>query len=414
MPRRPEEERLLEKALVLAERAIFWRAPADDRAARILDVRERIAGVGSDELLARARDLDALGEADPTSELALQYRDRHGAAGVRRFDPSSGDRIYQISAETFPGHVNHVYFIAGEESGVLWDVGSGVESARQEILDGLETARTVWGESRAAVDRLTDVVVSHAHVDHFGDAAFFKTNATAATFAVHELDARVLENFEERMTVASKDIGVYLMRAGVPQDRRDEMETMYRLSKSLFRSIEIDRRLKSGDLVAGKYEVLHTAGHCPGHLCMHVGDHLLVADQVLSPITPHISPQSITPFTGLENYVRALLRMRLLEGVAVALPAHCDVMYALGPRIDEILAHHRERLEVVLEACRTPKTIRDVAAVLFGTRSGYDELLAILEAGAHMEYLNELAHLRIANLEQLQSVRDPVIEFVTR
>jgi len=405
-------ERALSAGLRAVERAFFR---GEDNLADVVGevhslLESDVSTAGGD----RARALLHLIDGDPSSTEAIRYRDTYGVGGVRCFEASTGDRIFQLRATTFPGHINYVYLVVGERPTgepalVLWDVGSGLHKSRADILDCFATVRAAWHERGAAVESLTDIVISHAHIDHFGDAAYFADAAPLARLSVHELDARVLENFEERVTVASKDIGVFLLRAGVSDKRRDELEQMYRMSKSLFRGVKVDRRLRHGDLIAKRYEVLHTAGHCPGHLCMRVGEHMLVGDQVLAPITPHISPQSITPFTGLENYVSALLRLRMIEGVDLALPAHAWVMNDMGARIDEILAHHCARLDEVVEACRTPRTIVEVAEVLFGARDGYSELLSILEAGAHVEYLNELAHLRIANLDEVDSKRDPVL-----
>ena len=86
----------------------------------------------------------------------------------------------------------------------------------------------------------------------------------------------------------------------------------------------------------------------------------------------------------------------------------------LQKRIDEILEHHKDRLERVTECCKTSHTIREVAGELFGDRHGYEELLAVLEAGAHVEYLNELGRLRIANLDRVEAERDPILEFVAK
>ena len=41
-------------------------------------------------------------------------------------------------------------------------------------------------------------------------------------------------------------------------------------------------------------------------------------------------------------------------------------------------------------------------------------ILALDEAGAHVEYLHQLGQLRIANLDQVARSRDPVIEYVRR
>lgn len=402
-------ERHRERAVRRAEAAVLL--GEGDRSERLADARAAVEDAADVE---RIDALTALGTDEGTVHA---YRDRYGACGVRRFTPSSGDRVYQLRAETFPAHVNWVYFIASDganggatdAAAVLWDAGSGMQSSREDILLGLRVVTALWNEPNAALDRLTDIVISHAHIDHFGGVRDLKVLAPQARLSVHELDARVLENFEERVTVASKNVAVFLRRAGVPDEARRDLEQMYRASKSLFSSLPVDRRLKSGDRVARRFEVIHTAGHCPGHLCMRVGDHLLVGDQVLSPITPHISPQSITPFTGLENYIRSLLRLRVLEGVTRALPAHCDVIDDFGGRIDGLLAHHRAQLDLVADAARTPKNVVQIADAMYGEQGGYHQLLALLEAGAHVEYLNEHGRLRIANLEQVERERDPIL-----
>ncbi len=389
-----------------------------DPMARAAAVREHLTAVEDRALEERAAAALALVD-DPSADRMSAYRDRYGACGVRRFTSGEGDRIYQMRAETFPGHVNWVYFVAGQDpSGadiaLLWDVGSGVSTTNEEIEDDLDVAHRVFGEANARLDRLTHIVISHAHIDHFGGAVYFTEKAPQAPLAVHELDARVLEAFEERLVVASKDLGVYMKRSGLSSEKIDELEAMHRLSKELFRSVRVDRRLRHRQRVAHRFEVIHTPGHCPGHICLRVGDHLLVGDQVLDPITPNIPPQSITPFTGLENYINGLVRLRAVEGIAVALPAHAEVITDLGGRIDAILEHHRVRLERVYEGAREPMTIEEVAHLLYGERDGYDVLLAITEAGAHVEYLNEMGRLRIANLDEVQRERDPVIRYSAR
>jgi hypothetical protein len=49
---------------------------------------------------------------------------------------------------------------------------------------------------------------------------------------------------------------------------------------------------------------------------------------------------------------------------------------------------------------------------MFGEQDGYSRILALDEAGAHVEYLHQLGRLRIANLDAVASARDPVIEYV--
>jgi hypothetical protein len=53
-------------------------------------------------------------------------------------------------------------------------------------------------------------------------------------------------------------------------------------------------------------------------------------------------------------------------------------------------------------------TIADVARHLFGDVRGYDVLLAIEEAGAHVEYLYQRGLLIIENLSELEHNNDHI------
>ena len=64
--------------------------------------------------------------------------------------------------------------------------------------------------------------------------------------------------------------------------------------------------------------------------------------------------------------------------------------------------------------CSDPRTVLQIANELFGNQEGYSRIMAIDEAGAHVEYLHALGQLRIANLDEVARARDPVIQYVAR
>src|SRR6185312_10026359 len=113
-----------------------------------------------------------------------------------------------------------------------------------------------------------------------------------------------------------------------------------------------------------------------------------------------------------------LSKIRKVEGVNFALGGHEEPIWDLRARIDAIALFHRDRLARVLELCRAPRTILDVAEALFpdafADPRSYGALLAIDEAGAHVEYLHQLGKLRIANLDEVERERDPILRYVTR
>ncbi len=303
---------------------------------------------------------------------------------VTRFLSRSGIRVYQMPVETFPGHVNNIYLILDGDLVTLFDVGSGTPDS----IEGLQA-------------RMAEVR------ERFGESARLEA-------VVHELDARVLNNFEERIVLASKDMRVFLERSGVKPAVRAALEEMYRFSKSFFKSVEIDRVLRDRDTIINGYRVHHTPGHCPGQICLEVDDLLFTADHVLSRITPHQSPAAITAFCGLEMYLQSLDKVRALAGVSMSLPGHEAPIPDLTARIDGIVAHHDKRLNQVLEICGEAMSLAEVSKHLFGRKDGYTRLLALEEAGAHVEYLFQRGELRIANLEDVTREDNPVIRYEAR
>ena len=362
--------------------------------------------------LALAPRLAMLGEAKDSYEKRRDYLGRFGCVGVRRFTARGDVAIYLLPVETFPHHINNVYLVIEHGHTMLFDTGSGLESSRRDLALGFAVARSMFGEV-ARFESIDTAVISHAHIDHFGGANDVKVK-TAARLCVHELDARVIAGFEERVVIASKDVSVFLRRSGIPDDERARMLELYMSSRDWFRSVEVDRALRDGDLIGGGHRVIHTPGHCPGQICLLVGDVLLTSDHVLGRTTPHQFPQAITPFGGLEHYFHSLAKVRKLDLVNLALAGHEEPIADLRSRVDEIAAFHRERLMKVRDICAEPRTIAEVAREMFGNQEGYGTILAIEEAGAHVEYLHTLGKLKIANLDQVAKADDPVLQYVRR
>lgn len=331
---------------------------------------------------------------------------------VTRFETGRGVRVYQMPVETFPGHVNNIYLILDGDHITLFDVGSGLPDSNAGLEARMAEVRERFGES-VTLGAVQHVVISHAHIDHFGWVGRFTRDSDAAVY-VHELDARVLVNFEERIVLASKDLRVFMERAGVKPELRADMEEAYRYSKLFFKSVEIDHVVRDRELIINGYRVHHTPGHCPGQICLEVDDLLFTADHVLSRITPHQSPAAITPFCGLELYLQALDRVRGLPGIRLSLPGHEAPIDDLATRIDGIVGHHQRRLSQVLDICREPLALVEVSKRLFGPKVGYTRLLALEEAGAHVEYLFQRGELRIANLEDVTRESNPVIQYEAR
>jgi glyoxylase-like metal-dependent hydrolase (beta-lactamase superfamily II) len=336
-------------------------------------------------------------------------------APVARFETRQGIAVFRLPVETFPEHFNNVYLIDDRDQLTLVDAGSRLNSTRRDLAAGLDEVAARYGR-RYVFDDLSHVVITHAHMDHSGNVGYFATETPARVW-VHELDARVLSAYEERMVVASKDLAIFLDRSGVGPELKKQLMTMYRMSKYMlnFSSVAMPNRLSDETVVGNGYQVFHTPGHCPGEICLKVDNLLFTGDHVLPRTTPHQSPECITLFCGLRRYLESLEKMHRVGGIELGLGGHEGEIGNVYGRIADIRAFHLQRLDRLREMCREPRTVWDVTQALFGGRlAGYGQILGIEEAGAHIEYLYQLGELAIANLDEVQRSDNPVLYYRTR
>ncbi len=329
---------------------------------------------------------------------------------VERFVTTNGTRIYRLPVEVFPNFVGYAYLLVNDACRLLVDTGSVFPQSAEDLLAALDTVRERFGEP-VSLDTLDGVVISHGHIDHFGGLTPLRERIRGPIF-VHELDRRVLTNFKERVVVVSKALERFLEQAGVKPALRAKLRDMYLFAKTLVTPVEHVDVLQDGQRLFGFVEVIHTPGHCPGQVCLKVDDILLSSDHVLPRTTPHLAPERITAYTGLGHYLESLDKIVTLAGdVRLTLGGHEEPIEDLEARVRAIRRSHERKLERFLELCREPRTVAELSMDHYGRREGYDILLAIEEAGAHVEYLYERGYLAIANLDEVEHASNPVLRY---
>jgi glyoxylase-like metal-dependent hydrolase (beta-lactamase superfamily II) len=323
------------------------------------------------------------------------------------FETSGGASIYQIPLEAFPGLSGYAYLALADNYRVLIDTGSGIGSSNADLEEGLRKAGVLaagsgrWQGSDFSFSDLTHIFITHAHIDHFGGLTYVHERTTAK-IGVHELDLRNLTNYEERLMVVSRRLDEYLLEAGIAEPSRKELLNMYQITKSLFHSVRVDFTYEASGMRLGPFEMLHVPGHCPGEVVIRLHDILFSGDHVLQEISPHQSPEQLTLSTGLDHYMKSLKALRQwAPDVRLALGGHKDPILDLPGRIDQIRDLHMQRLHKVFNILSEPRTIAEVSRLLFGDVHGYNALLAVEEAGAHVEYLYQRGLLEIENLDEM-------------
>ena len=326
------------------------------------------------------------------------------------FKTGSGRTIYTFPIQSFPTLVNNIYVIDDGERPILVDCGSGMESANADLLAGFAAIGERFGRVLSLAD-ISTVLITHGHIDHFGGLNFVRKH-TDAPIGVHILDRSVLSNHAERVVFAYRRLETFLESAGVPDQRREELMSIYLFAKSYYEATPVQFLLEEGVPAVGDIGVHHVPGHCPGQVCLQVDDVLLTADHVLSRITPHQAPESITQHTGLSHYLDSLAKIETLPGVCLGLGAHEEPIRDIPERIRAIRAAHDERLGKVVEICREPMSIVQISRALFGRVESYHVLLALEETGAHVEYLHQRGELVAVNLDEIEKTSHPVVQYV--
>ena len=173
----------------------------------------------------------------------------------------------------------------------------------------------------------------------------------------------------------------------------------------LVQPIKPDTPVKGGETIkvgSFVFEIIWTPGHSPGHICLYEPNHrlLLTGDHVLPTITPNVSLHTQQRDNPLEDFLRSLDRVADLT-VDRMLPAHEWDVDWFQRRIQELRAHHEERLEQMRDAVGRDgaATTTDVAKRIqwstgtYETFSTWMKRAAIGETLAHLRYLSSQAML---------------------
>lgn len=291
----------------------------------------------------------------------------------------------------------NVYVLEGTAGLTLVDSGWDHPLSWQALGDGLATIGAEVGDVR-------DVLVTHVHRDHFGQA----TGIARASGATVRLDRREWRSFQRmarppRTGFHRRMLG--LQRGGA-QALITEAEHSWRTPQRAdveepawmddVRTIELDDR---------ELEVIRTPGHTWGHVCFYDRTRglLFAGDHVLPHITPSIGVETPQMRLSLAHFLRSLALVRNLP-VTRVLPAHGPLFADLAGRVDELVEHHATRLETVCSAVIVgDATGYEVAQRILWTRRGrafteldlFNRMLAVREAMAHLDLLVSQRRLRV-------------------
>jgi glyoxylase-like metal-dependent hydrolase (beta-lactamase superfamily II) len=317
------------------------------------------------------------------------------------FETSGGAKVHRIPVEAFPKFWAYAYLVQKEEDHILIDCGSGTEASHKNLLEGLK-------QSGFQPSDLTHILITHAHIDHFGGLSKLHP-ITDAKIGVHELDLQTVAHHEARLALISKRLGSFLADAGLVEEEREQLLSIYRFTKAIYQSTPVDFTLRQAqgsayeDSRFGDIAMIHLPGHCPGHVAMRLDDVIFCGDMVVEGVTPHLSPESINPYSGLDHYLSSLTRLQQWVGDArMIFNGHDDVITDLHPHIEATRDNIIRRMGKAISALSEALTIAETCHVVYGEIAGYNGLLMIEKTGAYIEYLYEHGMIEIVNTDEME------------
>jgi len=319
-------------------------------------------------------------------------------ATYAEFETSGGAKIQRIPLEAFPNFWAYVYLVQKDDYSVLIDCGSGMEASHANLLHGMQQAGL-------QPSHLTHILLTHAHIDHYGGLSQLEP-VTPAKIGVHELDLQTVSYHEARLALIGRRLASFLADTGLPEETRDQLLSIYRFTKALFRSVPVDFTYENVDMRVGPFELIHLPGHCPGHVAIRLEDVVFCGDMVVEGVTPHLSPESINPYSGLDHYLESLAHFqRWAKDARLILNGHNEVITDLPGRIEATRQNLTRRMSKALEALDRPLTIAEISQAVYGETGGYNALLIIEKTGAYAEYLYEHGVLEITNSDEVEQGR---------
>jgi glyoxylase-like metal-dependent hydrolase (beta-lactamase superfamily II) len=287
----------------------------------------------------------------------------------------------------------NIYAITDGSKLVLIDSGWALDAARE----GLATALKGIG---AGLGDVSQFLVTHVHRDHYTQAVVLRREfgGKIALGQLEEPSLKIAADPEVQQMNAQVD----LLRQGGAEEVVTALVTMFggvtRTDVDLWENP--DEWLTPGrrTVLPGRdLDVVHTPGHTAGHVVFVDGDAELLfsGDHVLPHITPSIGFQPAPAELPLNDYLDSLRLVRALPDMRM-LPAHGPVSASVHTRVDELLEHHRQRLETMgAKVLEGKSTAYETALSLGWTRrlrklpemDAFNQMLAVLETGAHLDLL---------------------------
>jgi glyoxylase-like metal-dependent hydrolase (beta-lactamase superfamily II) len=299
-----------------------------------------------------------------------------------------------------------VYLFKLGDKLVLIDSGLNLGNWRKKFFETLK-------ELRIDIQDIDYCFITHIHVDHIGLAKKLKEANPNLKIVMHDISYELLKWETNQANLADLkqqaiEIAGKMVKYGISEEQSKNVVQFFTYWPQFLAYQEPDIVVQDGDVILDRLEVIWTPGHSFGHICIFDKNnkYLFSGDHILSRITPHIGNFIVNDLLYeryhdfnfnniLKYYLNSLDKIDKLNP-RIIFPAHQDIIFNPHERILEIKAHHKNRLEQILELIKKkPLSPFQISQMHFGT--DLDEInsyMALSEVLGHLLYLEDLGRIK--------------------
>jgi glyoxylase-like metal-dependent hydrolase (beta-lactamase superfamily II) len=306
------------------------------------------------------------------------------------------------------GHLNS-YLIKSVDKNFLIDTGLDFPQAFQSLCTGLS-------EAQVKPEELTEILVTHFHVDHIGLIPRFRETSRKIKLSIHHVEAELSKLISSEFEDYKKDMITFPQANGMPSSAATKIERFHpafftpqaykELATTAF-PLHDGQEISVGDY---KLQVVWTPGHSPGHICLYEPSLKLLfsGDHLLPTISPHVA-QFMENTDPLSDYLKSLEKTGRLD-VDVVLPAHEETFTNHRERVAQLKDHHERRLseitDVINDGSMTAYTIASKVHWNVNYQSWdefplFQKYLALGETVAHLNLLEQKGLVRKTKVDQV-------------
>ncbi|WP_394844456.1 MBL fold metallo-hydrolase [Pendulispora brunnea] len=255
--------------------------------------------------------------------------------------------LFPVRTPTLPPATHTNSYALGSRDVLLVEPSTPYDDEQRAFLDW---ARALASQGRRAVA----ICATHHHADHVGGLAVLANELSLPVWAHPETTALLEPDLAAHVTRALDDGDRIVLDGPIPE----------------------------------AWQVLHTPGHAPGHVCLYEETHgtVVVGDMVASVGTILIAPGD----GDMRIYLEQLARLESL-GARLALPAHGDPIDEPSALFRKYIVHRgmrESKVRAALDAAGAKgSSLEDLVAVAYDDTPVHLWPIARLSLQAHLDKL---------------------------